>query len=72
MRTPILLLRGQQSQPIFHCIMDELARLLPAAQSAVIPKASHIMHEDNPAAFETAVRQFLSSSSTARAPMVSD
>jgi pimeloyl-ACP methyl ester carboxylesterase len=71
MRTPILLLRGQQSQQIFHCIMDELVRLLPAAQSDVIPKASHIMHEDNPAAFEAAVTRFLSSSATARGPMVS-
>jgi pimeloyl-ACP methyl ester carboxylesterase len=58
-RAPTLLVNGQESPRIFHCLIDRLAELLPAARRIGIPAASHIMHEDNPAAYNAAVLAFL-------------
>jgi pimeloyl-ACP methyl ester carboxylesterase len=58
-RAPTLLVNGHDSPRIFHRLTDELARLLPRARRVGIPAASHIMHEDNPAAYNAAVLSFL-------------
>lgn len=59
-RCPVLLVGGERSPPIFGRLLDALAALLPHAQRVIIPAASHLVHEDNPAAFVAAVASFLS------------
>jgi len=56
---PVLLINGARSPRLFHHMIDRLAELIPSAERADIPQASHIVHEDNPAAWGTAVMQFL-------------
>lgn len=58
-RTPTLILNGQCSPRIFHRFNDALAELLPHARRIAIEGASHIMHEDNPSAYNDAVGSFL-------------
>lgn len=60
-RIPTLFVCGQHSPRLFHRLTDRLEELLPHTQRVEIPGASHIMHEDNPAAFNAAVRSFLTS-----------
>lgn len=54
---PVLLLGGDRSPRIFRLLLDRLEELLPNSTRALIPGASHLVHEDSPAAFEHAVRQ---------------
>jgi len=56
---PVLLLNGAGSPSIFHHLNARLAELLPSAQRVAIPRASHNVHEDNPAAWQAAVTEFL-------------
>ena len=56
---PTLLMNGEHSPAVFHHLMDRLAELLPNHERVEIPRASHIMHEDNPAAWKAAVLPFL-------------
>ena len=56
---PALLVTSQQSQPLFHRLTDRLEALLPHTERASIPSASHIAHENNPAAYNAAVLDFL-------------
>jgi pimeloyl-ACP methyl ester carboxylesterase len=56
---PVLLISGECSPRLFHHLNDRLAELLPSAERAEIPRASHIVHEDNPAAWQSAVLEFL-------------
>lgn len=58
-RTPTLLLHGEDSPRIFHRLNDRLEELLPHTERIMIPAASHIMHEDNPPAYNKAVLTFL-------------
>ncbi|MEX0955671.1 MAG: alpha/beta hydrolase [Rhizobiaceae bacterium] len=58
-RCPVLLPVGSHSPALFHRLTARLAELLPAARRADIPGASHIIHEDNAAAFDKAVLEFL-------------
>lgn len=57
--TPTLLLNGEDSPALFHRVVDRLHELLPHSERVVIPHASHISHEDNPAAYQNAVLPFL-------------
>jgi pimeloyl-ACP methyl ester carboxylesterase len=41
--------------------MDHLETILRNVQRSEIPGASHLMHEDNPAAFNRAVLSFIDS-----------
>ena len=50
---------------LFHRLNDALAELLPHAQRIVVDEASHIVHEDNPAAYNDAVGAFLIKQSAA-------
>ena len=56
---PTLLLNGQSSPRVFHRLADRLEELLPNSERKEIPRASHMMHEDNAPAFNTAVLEFL-------------
>lgn len=58
-RQPVLLISGAESPALFHRIIEHLGTLLPHARHAGIPGASHIVHEDNPGAFDRAVLAFL-------------
>lgn len=64
-RTPALLVNGRHSPRIFHRLNDALAELLPHAERIYIDGASHIMHEDNPSAYNDALRSFLARQSPA-------
>ena len=55
---PTLLVTGERSPTLFHQLSDRLEELLPRVRRVEIPCASHIMHEDNPAAFNQAVLSF--------------
>jgi pimeloyl-ACP methyl ester carboxylesterase len=59
LQTPTLLLTGQLSPRLFHHLTDRLSQLLPQARRVEIPGASHIVHEDNPHAYNAAVLSFL-------------
>jgi pimeloyl-ACP methyl ester carboxylesterase len=56
-RTPVLLLRGELSPPLFRRILDELARCLPMTEQAMIPGVSHDLW--NPPVFNETVLGFL-------------
>ena len=48
-----------RSPAVFRRVLDRLEELVPRAERITIPAASHIMHEDNPDAFNAAVLSFL-------------
>jgi pimeloyl-ACP methyl ester carboxylesterase len=58
-RVPTLLVQGQHSPALFRRLLDRLEELLPDTERVEIPGASHIMHEDNPSAYNVAVLSFL-------------
>jgi len=57
---PTLLITGQHTPAVFKRLTDRLEELLPNNERIAIPNASHIIHEDNPSAFNDAVLSFLS------------
>jgi pimeloyl-ACP methyl ester carboxylesterase len=54
-----LLVTGEKSPAIFHRLTDRLEELIPNTERVDIPNASHIMHEDNAAAYNHAILSFL-------------
>jgi pimeloyl-ACP methyl ester carboxylesterase len=56
---PVLLLYGEHTVDFFRLISDVLKTLLPNAETATIPRASHDMHSDNPEAYTEEVLRFL-------------
>ncbi|NIT60693.1 MAG: alpha/beta hydrolase, partial [Aliifodinibius sp.] len=58
-RIPTLLVNGQLSIGLFHCLTDRLEELLPNTERIEIGKASHAMHMDNVTDFNQAVLSFL-------------
>ncbi len=58
-KAPTLLLNGALSPGIFHRLGERLEELLPDVRRVAIPGASHIIHEDNPSAFDREVVAFL-------------
>ena len=56
---PILIITGENTIRIHKLVNDELARLLPKAERATIPKAGHGSARENPQAFNDAVLIFL-------------
>jgi pimeloyl-ACP methyl ester carboxylesterase len=58
-RVPVLLVTGDRSPPVLLRLTDRLEELLPNVDRVEIPKASHIMHEENPAAVNDAILDFL-------------
>jgi pimeloyl-ACP methyl ester carboxylesterase len=57
--TPVLLLRGDRSPPIFARINDEMARCLLSDTTVVIRGAGHPVHAGNPAAYNQVVLRYL-------------
>jgi len=58
-RCPVLLVGGDRSPAVFHHLLGSLHRLLPRAERVRIAGASHLVHEDQPAAYASAVLSFL-------------
>lgn len=56
---PTLLVTGADSPVFLHQMTDELERCLPDTERAMIPRASHGMHNQNPQAYNEAVLEFL-------------
>jgi pimeloyl-ACP methyl ester carboxylesterase len=58
---PSLLVSASNSIALFQHLTDHLETILRNVQRSEIPGASHLMHEDNPAAFNRAVLSFIDS-----------
>lgn len=56
---PTLIINGANSPALFHRFMERLDELLPHSRRIIIPAASHIVHEDNVPAYNSAVLAFL-------------
>ena len=59
LRIPVLIITGENTIKIHKLVNKELARLLPKAEQAIIPKAGHGSPRENPQAFNEAVLKFL-------------
>jgi pimeloyl-ACP methyl ester carboxylesterase len=56
---PTLVLRGEESPILDRDVAERMARELPKGRFVEIPRAVHTLHEDNPDAVLTALREFL-------------
>lgn len=56
---PILIVSGEHTIKLHEFVNEELARLLPKAERAIIPKAGHGSARENPKAFGEEVINFL-------------
>ena len=61
LRMPMLLLTGENSPKSYAEFYDTLRKLRECGPTGVIPNAAHMMHLDNPIAFNEAVAAFVSS-----------
>jgi pimeloyl-ACP methyl ester carboxylesterase len=61
-QAPAFLVSGQQSIGLFHHLTNRLEELLPCVERTQIRGASHLMHEDNAAAYNGAVLSWLARS----------
>ena len=58
-QTPTFLVTGQRSIGLFQRLTERLEELMPYTERIEIPGASHMVHEDNPVAYNTEVLGFL-------------
>jgi len=58
---PTLIIVGEHDTVTPPPLSEELALLIPGSKLVVIPDAGHLTNEENPAAFNAAVRAFLGS-----------
>jgi pimeloyl-ACP methyl ester carboxylesterase len=58
-RTPTLLMRGDWSKILAHAHAEEVVATMHDARLAVIPRATHNVHSDNPADFAGGLETFL-------------
>jgi pimeloyl-ACP methyl ester carboxylesterase len=56
---PVLIIRGANTKELDILVTQELARIIPRAERAIIPQAGHGSARQNPAAFNAAVLAFL-------------
>jgi pimeloyl-ACP methyl ester carboxylesterase len=56
---PTLILRGAESTVLDRDVAERMAARLPDGRLVEIPRAVHTLHEDNPEAVLTALREFL-------------
>ena len=68
LRIPLLIITGENTIRIHKLVNEELARLQPKAERAIIPKAGHGSPRDNPQAFNEAVIRFLANHTNAASP----
>jgi pimeloyl-ACP methyl ester carboxylesterase len=59
LRIPTLIITGENTIKIHKLVNEELARLLPKAEQAIIPNAGHGSPRENPQAFNEAMLKFL-------------
>jgi pimeloyl-ACP methyl ester carboxylesterase len=59
-RVPTLLIRGDRDVPSITKIVDLLEKNVPGARKMIIPGAGHMVSVEKPAAFNSAVLEFLS------------
>lgn len=57
--TPVLLVKGDRSPPVFQRITDEMARCLQSDSMVVIPNAEHPPHSSNAAYYNLVVLRYL-------------
>lgn len=65
LRLPVLMVNGTRSPHLFRHLSDGLAELLADVDRRTIVDAGHIVHEDQPAAFNVVVDRFVCRSSFA-------
>ena len=58
-KLPTLLISGQESPKIWQDLLFEIKKLIPNSELKIIPKASHIIHEDNVSNYNETVLSFL-------------
>lgn len=58
-KEPTLLVNGEESIGLFHRLTDRLEELLLHSERTEIPEASHVMHEENAPAYNSAVQSFV-------------
>lgn len=63
-RVPTLILVGEHDTVTPPHLSEELNRLIPGSTLVVIPGSGHLTNEENPAAFNAAVHEFLSEIAT--------
>ena len=56
---PTLIVKGDRSIPFFQLASDAVARCMPDSLMTVIPNSGHGMSQQNPAAFNKALLEFL-------------
>lgn len=56
---PVLIITGENTIKLHKFVNEELARLLPKAEQAIIPKAGHGSARENPQAFNETALKFL-------------
>jgi non-heme chloroperoxidase len=59
LRLPVLIITGENTIRIHKLVDEELARLLPKAEQAIIPNAGHGSPRENPQVFNETVVRFL-------------
>ena len=59
LKVPTLLIHGEHTPVFFSRITEAVGRCVTSSQKVVIPKASHTMSAQNPAAFNSAVLAFV-------------
>ncbi len=57
--SPVLLTQGDQSEPFFPLVLDEIARALPKAQRQTLAGAGHVPQSSHPEKYVEAVTSFL-------------
>lgn len=67
LRRPTLLVSGGDSIPLFRYLTDALGELIGHARREEIPNAGHMVHEEEPEAYNAAVLAFLEAQAMATA-----
>jgi pimeloyl-ACP methyl ester carboxylesterase len=67
-RKPTLLTSGDQSPPMFHFMVEMLARVLPHAERRMIPGSGHGPHVTHPAQYADIVLSFIREFASGQSP----
>jgi esterase len=58
-KVPTLVVGGDQTLRIFSSINDAIVRCIPGSRLAIVPKATHVVSHQHPAAFNDVLLKFL-------------